>query len=363
MSIGERIQQARKIRGLSLRGVGEKADLSAQAISKYERGLDTPGSASLLRLSKALGLPVEFFVRPQRVLSIEPNYRKRSSLPRKQEEALQARILGWLDRVLEIEEIRSLDTSEPAVPAGFPLAVETLEDVEQAALVLRDAWQLGHDPVENLTELLEDKGVRVGLIDAEQCFDACTFRAEVDGKSLPVIVARRGLSGDRQRFSMAHELGHLMLEPRGDLPAEGAANRFAAAFLVPAPAALFELGEHRRSLDLYELHLLKHKYGLSMQGWIYRARDLGILDEARAASLFKWFRSQGWHRTEPGDPYPPEKPSRFERLVMQALVEDLISETRAAEILGKPLRQFLSEVAKEHDGLPVDLRYGYELLD
>lgn len=363
MTIGSRIQQARKIRGLSLREVGEKARLSAQAVSKYERDMDIPSSGSLLRLSKALGLPVEFFLRPQRVLAIEPEYRKRSSFPRKQEEALLARILSWLDRYLEIEEIRAPDGAEPAVPAGFPRAVRTPEEVEAAALALRQAWQLGLDPLENLTELLEDRGIRVGLIDAEQCFDACTFRAEVDGKALPVIVARKGLSGDRQRFSLAHELGHLMLQPDGGLAAEATANRFAAAFLVPEPAARFELGEHRRNLDVYELHLLKHKYGLSMQGWVYRARDLGILDEPRAASLFRWFRSQGWHRTEPGDPYPPEKPTRFEKLVMQALVEDLISETRAAEILGKPLRQFLSEVSKEHDGLPVDLRHGHELLD
>ncbi|HEY2738899.1 MAG TPA: XRE family transcriptional regulator [Thermoanaerobaculia bacterium] len=363
MSIGARIQQARKIRGFSLRDVGEQANLSAQAISKYERGLDIPGSASLLRLSRALDLPVEFFVRPQRVLAIEPDYRKRSTLPKKQEEALQARILGWLDRYLEIEEIRFRDSGEPAFPAGFPKSVETLEAVEQAALALRDAWQLGRDPIESLTELLEDKGIRVGLVEAEQRFDACTFRAEVDGRFLPVIVARQDLPGDRQRFSLAHELGHLMLEPSGKLGAEQAANRFAASFLVPASAARFELGDHRRSLDLYELHLLKHKYGLSMQGWLYRARDLGILDESRAASLFRWFRSEGWHRTEPGDPYPPEKPTRFEKLVMQALAEDLISETRAAEILGKPLRQFLSEVSKEHDGLPADLHHGHEFLD
>jgi len=363
MSIGARILQARKIRGFSLRDVGEQANLSAQAISKYERGLDIPGSASLLRLSRALDLPVEFFVRPQRVLTIEPDYRKRSTLPKKQEEALQARILGWLDRYLEIEEIRFRDCREPAFPPGFPRAVETPEAVEQVALALRDAWQLGRDPIESLTDLLEDKGIRVGLIEAEQRFDACTFRAEVDGRSLPVIVARQGMPGDRQRFSLAHELGHLMLQPGGDLAAEPAANRFAASFLVPASAARFELGDHRRSLDLYELHLLKHKYGLSMQGWLYRARDLGILDEPRAASLFRWFRSEGWNRAEPGDPYPPEKPTRFEKLVMQALAEDLISETRAAEILGKPLRQFLSEVSKEHDGLPVDLHHGYEFLD
>jgi len=100
-----------------------------------------------------------------------------------------------------------------------------------------------------------------------------------------------------------------------------------------------------------------------MQGWIYRAKDLGLLSETRAASLFRGFRVQGWHRQEPGDALSTERPSRFERLVLQALAEDLLSETRAAELLGKPLRQFLSEISEEHNGLPVTLRNGYERLD
>lgn len=352
------------MRDLSLRDLGERAHLSAQALSKYERGLDVPSSGSLLRLSKALDLPVEFFVRPRRVLEIRPDYRKRASLPARQEEALRARILEWLDRYLEIEEIRTPDGSDFTFSAGFPRPVATVEDIEQAALDLREAWRLGWDPIESLTELLEDRHIWVGLIDAESRFDACTFRAEVDGRSRPVIVSRRDLPGDRQRFSLAHELGHLMLEPSGgDLAAETAANRFAGAFLVPGPAAGSELGGRRRNLDLYELHLLKHKYGLSMQGWIYRARDLGLLPEPRAASLFRRFRGQGWHCNEPGDALPAERPSRFERLVVQALTEDFISETRAAELLGQPLQQFLSQVSREHDGLPVDLRHGHEFLD
>lgn len=363
MDIGSRIQQARKMRGLSLRDLGAQAELSAQAISKYERGLDIPGSSALLRLSKALEVPVEFFLRPRRVLEIRPDYRKRSSLPQKQQDALEAAILDWLDRYLEAEEIRNLDGVEFEFPTGFPREVASPADIERTALDLRDVWKLGWDPIENLTELLEDQGIRVGIVDSEERFDACTFLATVDGKTLPVIASRRGVPGDRQRFSLAHELGHLMLRPTGNLNIEGAMNRFAGAFLVPEPAARFELGGPRRTLDLYELHLLKHKYGLSMQGWIYRAKDVGLLPENRAAALFRSFRTRGWHRQEPGDACPSEHPSRFERLVLQALAEDLISETRAAEFLGKPLRQFLSEVSEEHDGLPVAMRDGYERLD
>jgi Zn-dependent peptidase ImmA (M78 family) len=133
---------------------------------------------------------------------------------------------------------------------------------------------------------------------------------------------------------------------------EKAADRFAGAFLVPAPVARFELGERRDTLHLYELHLLKHKYGLSMQGWIYRARDLGILSENATIRLFQDFRRAGWHRHEPGDQLPPEVPKRMERLVLRALAEDLISESRGAELLGKPLAQFYREEAAQHAGFP-----------
>jgi Zn-dependent peptidase ImmA (M78 family) len=344
------------MRGLSLRDLGGLAALSAQAISKYERGLDVPGSSSLLRLSRALEVPVEFFVRPQRVVEIRPEYRKRSSLPQKDQESLKAGILDWLDRYLEAEEIRGLSGAEFKFPEGFLRDVASLLEIERAALDLRDAWKLGWDPIENLTELLEDRGVRVGVFAAEPRFDACTFVAEVDGKTLlPVIASRQGVPGDRQRFSLAHELGHLMIRATGELETEATMNRFAGAFLVPDSAARFELGGVRRSLDTHELHLLKHKYGLSMQGWIYRAKDLALLSEPRAAGLFRDFRMRGWHRQEPGGVLPAERPSRFERLVLQALAEDLLSETRAAELLGKPLRQFLSEISEEHDGLPVTL--------
>jgi hypothetical protein len=96
--------------------------------------------------------------------------------------------------------------------------------------------------------------------------------------------------------------------------------------------------------------MLKDKYGLSMHAWISRAKDLGILPEERATAIFKKFKSMGWHLNEPGEPLPSERPMRFDRLVMGALAEGIISEKRATELLGKPLQQFFSEAAEEHWG-------------
>jgi len=173
----------------------------------------------------------------------------------------------------------------------------------------------------------------------------------------------RTFPGDRQRFSLAHELGHLMLEPRRGVDEEKAANRFAGAFLVPTAVVRYELGEGRHALDPYELYLLKHKFGLSMLSWVRRAEDLGIVSGSAAHGLYKLFSSRGWRRREPGDQLPAEEPTRMKRLVMKSLVEGLISESRAAELVGNPLREFREEVMGKYDGLPVGVGDWYQCLD
>ena len=103
------------------------------------------------------------------------------------------------------------------------------------------------------------------------------------------------------------------------------AMRFAAALLVPAEAARRELGIHRRGLDIDELGLLKQRWGLSMQGWIRRARDLEIIGADLYRSLNIQFRSAGWHRAEPFRYESSETPGLFRRLVLRALAEKMIT--------------------------------------
>jgi len=311
-----------------------------------------PGSGVLIRLSRALDVGVEFFIRPCRISRIGPSFRKHCSLSRKVEGAVIANIRDWLEKYLEIENMLFPDEKDFVFkyPAGFPRQIQSFDDVEAAAVDLREAWDLGLDCIENLTSLLEDRGIKVGIIDADDDFYACTFDVE-DDRKIMVIAVRSGIPGDRQRFSLAHELGHLMLETGNGLDPEKAANRFAGAFLVPKAAVKFELRDRRKTLGDYELHMLKEKYGLSMQDWISRARDLGFISEESAIALFRRFRAKGWNMKEPGETYPFEKPIRFARLVMGALAEGIISESRASELLGKPMQLFLSEVKEEHGGL------------
>jgi transcriptional regulator with XRE-family HTH domain len=342
MSIGERIKQARKANNLSLRKLAEKIGVSAMAISKYERDLDVPGSGVLLRLSQALNVKLDFFFRPN-VVSVQLQaYRKHASLGVKAQETIQMRIQDWVERYIEVENLFPEEKHKEILPQ---YTVNTLHEIEDVALKLRNHWHLGNDAIENLVQLLEDRGIKVGIVAGFDHFDACTFK--VDGDA--VIVTKEELSGDRQRFNLGHELGHLVLAVQVDLKVEQAANRFVGAFLVPAETARFELGSSRSDLDINELYMLKQKYGLSMQAWIYRAKDLEIISENTATRLFQQFRSNGWYRQEPGRPYPPETPMRMERLVYRALAEDMISRSRAQELLGKPLQHSWELEALQHN--------------
>jgi Zn-dependent peptidase ImmA (M78 family)/DNA-binding XRE family transcriptional regulator len=308
-NIGERLKGARARAGLSLRDLAEQVGVSAQAISKYERGLD--------------------------------------------ERVIQAQIQDWLERYLGIESI--LNSTDQFEFPNIKRQIARLEDVEKVALDLRNAWSLGLNPIDNLIEVLEGHGIKVGMVPGTDHFDALTLWAN---DAFPVIVVKQGVPGDRQRLSMAHELGHIILA----IPAEWekkqiekAAYRFAGAFLAPAPIAIHELGERRQKLDRYEIHLLKHKFGISIQAWIVRAHDLGVINDAEYQRQFVELRSSGIHREEPGDAFPPEKSDRLERLVIRALAEDVISETRAEELLGSPLSEFWEEASRQHNGFPLSV--------
>ncbi|GAB4479963.1 MAG: hypothetical protein Kow0088_21250 [Anaerolineales bacterium] len=83
------------------------------------------------------------------------------------------------------------------------------------------------------------------------------------------------------------------------------------------------------------------------------AKDLGIISENAATRLFHRFRANGWHRQEPGKALASEKPLRMERLIYRALAEDLISRSRAQELLGEPLQLHWAAEAFQQDGVAV----------
>jgi Zn-dependent peptidase ImmA (M78 family)/DNA-binding XRE family transcriptional regulator len=342
--IGKRIKRARVGAGLSLRELAGRVAKSHTAIANYEHGELVPDSDTLADLAAALGVRTEFFLRTTEVTLSKPDFRKHPSLPKKERGRIEAHVLEKAERYVELLKLfPQAPVGSFVMPDGLPKAVESLEQVEDVAEALRQAWELGLNPVPNLVDEMESHGIMVLLIDydARRKFDG--LAARVNDK--PVIVLGDNWPGDRQRFTAAHELGHIILAGRlaDEIDVEDACNRFAGAFLAPREAVRHMLGESRKALEPRELHVLKHEFGLSMNSWLHRARELEIINTATFEKLRRHFKDHGWRDHEPGEPYPRETPRLFEQLVYRALSEGLFGESKAAELMGKTVVEFHHE--------------------
>jgi Zn-dependent peptidase ImmA (M78 family) len=155
---------------------------------------------------------------------------------------------------------------------------------------------------------------------------------QITDSGQPVIAVRRARPKEQRRFSLAHELGHLVLSLPQGREAEHLADRFAEAFLVPASAARRELGQQRTHLSMAELVLLTDRYGMSLRAWVQRVQHLAIITESEARRLLSELRSDVGDLQEFGA--DREKPERMNRLARRALAKNLIFECRAAQLLG-----------------------------
>lgn len=79
--------------------------------------------------------------------------------------------------------------------------------------------------------------------------------------------------------------------------------------------------------------LLKEEYGLSMQCWVRRALDCGVITEADYTQWCKFFSKSNLRKDERTTPRPADVPQRFLKLVHRAEAEGLITPIRRAELL------------------------------
>lgn len=346
--MGDRLNRARKAAGLALRALAEQADLSHTTLSKFENGLQTPSSTQLIKLAKILKVRTEYFFRPQtfKIEDIDFDYRKKSTLPQKSLDKIRADIVDQAERWFELIGLFPQSPIKTfAVPEGLPERINDAEQIEAIAEQLRDKWNLGLNCIPDMTDTLESQGIMVinSTVDDTKKFDG--LAATIN--NMPIVVVGANWTGDRQRFTLAHECGHLLLDGRLDTSLqdkeEKLCNRFAGAFLLPKQTIIEHLGNKRDQLEDRELYLLKYEFGLSMQGVLFRALQAEIITHATFQKIYMRFSSKGWRVKEPGEQYPSEETILFKQLVYRALAEDYFTESKAAELLGLPVVKFHQE--------------------
>ena len=336
----ERLISAQKMAGLSMEALVQKAGSigTKQAIGKYEKGMIKSSSGVLLALAEALDVTVDYFFRSARFEIEGIEFRKRSRLGKKEEERIKYRTIEFIQKYLEIEEI--LDAHPPFENPVIDTRIANYEGIERVAMQIREKWNLGIGPIPNLIELLEEKGVKIFEVDAGKRFDGLS--GFVENMGIPVISIYKNSDIVRKRFTVAHEMGHLLLDfsDSNEAQPEKLCHAFAGALLLPKKVVIEELGRNRKKITEWELKKIKSIYGISMQAIMARAFHLRIISEFTCRQFNIYVNKHGWRKSEPGDYDEHEEASRFKKLVLYAAAEQIVSFSKAAELLNQPLAEF-----------------------
>lgn len=344
----ERLRSARKMSGLTLDALAALLDhrVSKQALNKYEQGTAKPDPGLLLPLCEALEVRPDYFTRSKKVDLVHYSFRKLVKLQKRDQSIAVEKTRDALERYLELEEILGIEsTFEKNIP-GLEAPVTTPEAAEKAADRVREYFHLGDDPLFNIVEILEDKGIRVIEIEVDDAFNGMS--TYIDDR-IPVIVVNSRLDAklDRKRFTLLHELAHLVLRFDPEMEEkqeERLCDAFAGAMLLPGVKVKEMLGSHRSALIWNELVLIKELYGISIRAILYRARQHGIITDYDLTSKMAELSRFYGRKDEPGRYKGVEKAVRFRQLLLRAIAEDIITTSKAAALDNKKLADFRAEM-------------------
>jgi Zn-dependent peptidase ImmA (M78 family) len=346
--IADRLRLARRKAGFSLRDLSDEMGnkVTAQAIGKYERGESVPSSGVLIALSKALGVSLSYLLDTQGIALAGVEFRTKANTSARDRAKVETEVLEWIERYLQIEIVLELDSAEWQCPLPKPRKLLDAGDAEKLAAEVREKWNLGVDPIPSMTELLEEKGLKVLTVPLPERVSGftCLVKRPNQQPDLPVIVVNNQFPLERRRLTLAHELAHRLIDTNSlsDKEEEKIANVFAGAFLMPREHLLREVGKQRNALGYKELIDLKRLYRVSGAALLMRLRQLEVISDSTLIYAFQTI-ARGWRSQEPYEIESPEdrgkreRALRFERLCYRALAEGMVSLSKTAELLRLPV--------------------------
>lgn len=263
---------ARETRGITQGELCELANIPQSSLSKFEHGVLEIPEDTLRCIANVLDYPASFFYQNARRFGLGASFiyhRKRKTIPAKKRKQLEA-ILNV--RVIEICNL--VDSIEINTEREFPIMdVEDYSNGEvEIAKLLRAKWKLPLGPVHNIASCLESAG---GII-----FECDFATPKMDSLSIwlegrpPIFFVNSDISEGRKRFTLAHELGHIVMHRNLNPNMENQADAFASEFLMPKS----EISSELRNFSFSTVGKLKLKWQVSIKALIFRAHSLGLIN-------------------------------------------------------------------------------------
>lgn len=303
--IPARIKEARITRAMSQSDLAEKVSVTKGAISQFENGIVQPKEKVIQRMAEVLSFPLPFFKKPIREAYASNSavfFRKLKTTPPKYKEA-SLQIVELIDEMLLGVLRQYIDFQ----PINLPTDLEykdsyTMDECEDYALYLRHYWGLSDKPIFNLHDILQENGIIVSQVEFSNTkVDA--FSCWHNGNPL-IFVDRKKDSSVRRRYSLAHELGHLILHAnRSSISnttyeqTEKEAWWFAAAFMMPQSSFFRDVS----SVSLEHLLYLKKRWGVSAAAMIERCYSCSVISDTQREILYRKINYRKWRTSEPYD--------------------------------------------------------------
>ncbi|MFN8140088.1 MAG: XRE family transcriptional regulator [Fimbriimonadales bacterium] len=317
---------AREAVGLTQKELADKLSIPNSVLSKYESGVREPTAKHLCAIADELGVTVAFFELSERRFQFGSS----CTYHRRRQDVTVARLRKLLAEinVLRIHLARLLQGIEIDSPIEIPrMDIEDYGgDVNRIAQLARMQMHVSPGPIPNLIQLIESAG---GIV-VHRPFDTPKLDAVsqwMPGMP-PVFLLNSEAPVDRQRFTLAHELGHLIMHRTPTESIEKEADEFAAEFLMPAK----DIGDDLDGLRSSSLRPLKLKWRTSMASIIRRAFDLNRIDERMYRAHFTALSKSGYRMREPNI-LEGEQPSLFDKILDIYLHELSYSEGDLCELL------------------------------
>ncbi len=318
-SVSDMLRLARQRLGLTQKFAAEQLGIPQPVLSRLENAVSEPDAAILLKAAQVYDIPRGFFDLKGPVygppVSVHPMARAKAEVTARDMDMVTAELNI---RVMQLRcFLEAVDVTPTLHLPSFD--IEEFGSAQRVACILRAHWHIPAGPIRNLTALIERAGVVVSLSDfSGASISGLTFR--VPGHP-PLILINAAHPSDRMRYTLAHELGHLIAHrfPTPDMETE--ANEFAAEFMMPAADVRQYFAGRRITLDL--LASLKPELRMSMQAILRRAKDLGFADQNQYRYLMQCISQRGWRLREPPElDFEAERPKVMTNLI-NAHLKDL----------------------------------------
>lgn len=303
---------AREAAGKTQEDVAQQVGVTQSLLSKYENDLNAPSEQHIQRIAEFLDCPVSFFYRSDTPLAAGTciYHRKQASMPRMELRALNARINK---NRLHVTPLLDGVSISPAVAFPRMDIGDFSGDIPMIAAAVRVAWRLPAGPIRNLIQAIERAG---GLV-VEMNFHTPKLSAISHPETPPMFFMNASMTHDRRRFTLAHEIGHLVMHHVPTRNQEKEADAFAAEFLMPEKDVKPDLA----GMSLQRAAELKPLWRVSMASLIRRARDLKAITAWQYQKMMMDMTRYNWRKREPVD-IGEEAPTLLP-LLLQKHLQDL----------------------------------------